>query len=116
MTIDVETLQARLLEERARVAAALDLLTRELQDAEGSAASDNHIADPSVVAVEREIDSTLEESAEDMLAAIDAAIARIAAGTYGLCGTCGKPIAAARLEALPYTDLCVPCKRLAERR
>lgn len=116
MTIDVETLHARLLEERARVAGALELLTRELRDAEGSASSDNHVADPSVVAVEREIDSTLEESAEDMLAAIDAAIARIAAGAFGLCGTCSQPIADARLEALPYTDLCVPCKRLAERR
>lgn len=116
MTIDVETMKARLLDERQRVAAALDLLNREHHDADGSESSDNHIADPSVVAVEREIDSTLGDSAESMLAAIDAALARIPAGTFGLCGTCGKPIADARLEALPYTDLCIDCKRLAERR
>ena len=116
MTTDVEMLKGRLLQDRARAAAALELLTRELHDADGSESSDNHVADPSVVAVEREIDSTLGESAESMLAAIDAALARISAGTFGLCGTCGKPIAAARLEALPYTDLCIDCKRLAERR
>lgn len=116
MTTDVEMLKGRLLEERGRAAAALELLTREHHDADGSESSDNHVADPSVVAVEREIDSTLGESAESMLAAIDAALARIPAGTFGLCGTCGKPIADARLEALPYTDLCIDCKRLAERR
>lgn len=116
MAIDVELMQGRLIEERARVAGALALLTREHHDAEGSESSDNHVADPSVVAVEREIDSTLGESAESMLAAIDAALARIPAGTFGLCGTCARPIAEARLEALPYTDLCIDCKRLAERR
>ena len=116
MTIDVETLNARLLDERERIAAALELLNRERHDAEGSESSDNHVADPSVVAVEREIDSALGDSAESVLAAIDAALARIPAGTFGLCGTCGQPIADARLEALPYTDLCIDCKRLAERR
>ncbi len=116
MTIDVETLNARLLDERERIAAALELLNRERHDAEGSESSDNHVADPSVVAVEREIDSALGDSAESILAAIDAALARIPAGTFGLCGTCGQPIADARLEALPYTDLCIDCKRLAERR
>ena len=37
-----------------------------------------------------------------MLAAIDAALARLDAGTYGTCVTCGKPIGEDRLEAIPY--------------
>ena len=37
-----------------------------------------------------------------MLAAIDAALERIDAGTYGTCMTCGKPIGDDRLEAIPY--------------
>jgi RNA polymerase-binding transcription factor DksA len=38
---------------------------------------------------------------------IDLALQRIAAGTYGLCSVCGKPIAKARLEVMPYAKLCV---------
>ncbi len=38
-----------------------------------------------------------------------AAIERIDAGTYGICARCGKPIPKARLEALPYTRVCVKC-------
>jgi len=35
---------------------------------------------------------------------------RIQTGAYGLCTTCGQPIAAERLEAVPDTTLCVSCK------
>jgi DnaK suppressor protein len=38
-----------------------------------------------------------------------AAIERIDAGTFGVCAKCGKPIPKARLEALPYTRVCVKC-------
>ena len=41
---------------------------------------------------------------------IDRALAKIDAGTYGLCEQCGQPIVRARLEALPYAALCVACK------
>ena len=50
-----------------------------------------------------------------MLAAIDRALARIEDGTYGTCQR-GKQIAAERLEALPYAELCIDCKREVERR
>jgi RNA polymerase-binding transcription factor DksA len=44
---------------------------------------------------------------------IDAALARLDAGTYGECETCGSAIAAARLEALPWTTHCVQCAQQA---
>jgi DnaK suppressor protein len=47
---------------------------------------------------------------------ITGALGRLEAGTYGACIRCGNPIAAARLEALPYTEACVPCQGKAERR
>ena len=50
-----------------------------------------------------------------MLAAIDKALAKIEDGTYGTCERCGKPIGAERLEALPYAELCIDCKRLSLR-
>jgi DnaK suppressor protein len=44
------------------------------------------------------------------------ALARMDAGTYGLCERCGQEIPAARLEAFPSVTLCVACKSLEERR
>ena len=48
------------------------------------------------------------------LAEIDAADARLAAGRYGLCEACGRPIGVPRLRALPAARLCLPCEEAAE--
>ena len=47
---------------------------------------------------------------------IDRALKRIAAGTYGICERCGKPIEKARIKALPYVDLCIKDARAQSRR
>jgi DnaK suppressor protein len=60
--------------------------------------------------VERERDLTLSAQASAAVDEIDRALAKIDAGTYGLCEQCGQPIVRARLEALPYAALCVACK------
>ncbi len=44
------------------------------------------------------------------LAAVEAAVARMDAGIYGRCESCGGPIGEARLEAMPDATLCVSCK------
>jgi RNA polymerase-binding transcription factor DksA len=64
---------------------------------------------------DRELDYTLEENAEGVLAAIDAALGRIEAGNYGKCQGCGGEIAPERLEAIPWTTRCIDCKRREER-
>jgi len=43
------------------------------------------------------------------LVSIDSALARIAAGTFGTCLNCGKPIAPERLEVLPWATDCIDC-------
>lgn len=43
--------------------------------------------------------------AQDIRAALD----RIRDGKYAICASCGRPIAAERLAALPYTSICVRC-------
>jgi RNA polymerase-binding protein DksA len=48
------------------------------------------------------------------LAEVEAAIARIADGTYGECPDCGQPIPVARLEAYPTARRCVACQEAAE--
>ncbi|QNE46655.1 molecular chaperone DnaK [Glaciihabitans sp. INWT7] len=45
----------------------------------------------------------------------DAAHARLAAGTYGACVRCGRPIGDARLEARPSAALCIECAREMQR-
>ena len=63
-------------------------------------------------AVSRENDDVLEqlnESDRKEIRQLQDAIARIDAGTYGLCTICGKSIAPARLAALPYANACITC-------
>jgi DnaK suppressor protein len=46
---------------------------------------------------------------------IEAALRRIADGTYGICVACAGDIPRKRLEALPWTDCCLRCQEIAER-
>ena len=45
-----------------------------------------------------------------ILQAIEEALWRIEKGTYGLCRDCAEPIAEARLNAIPWTRVCITCK------
>lgn len=47
---------------------------------------------------------------------IEEALARIDAGTFGICERCSQPISEARLRARPVTTLCIACKTETERR
>jgi RNA polymerase-binding protein DksA len=117
--IDIDHFKQRLLDERARVREALDYLHEEnsgaMDDEREEIPSDNHPADVATSTVDREIDYTLEENEERLLAAIDAALERIEQGAFGTCRSCRQEIAIERLEALPYTTQCIDCKRKEER-
>lgn len=65
---------------------------------------------------EQQRDLALLDHNRQHLAAVDAALERLAAGTYGACTACGKPIPVERLEALPWTALCIDCSRSTRRR
>lgn len=116
--IETDRFRERLQEERRRVLGALDNLHTEnpgsLEDETGelvSGSNDQHPADTATETFDRELAVTLEDNAESVLAAIDGALARIEQGTYGTCVRCGKPVAEERLDALPYAELCIDCKR-----
>ena len=51
-----------------------------------------------------------------LLAKIDRTLARIEAGTFGMCEKCEEEISAKRLEARPVTTLCIRCKEEQERK
>ncbi|MBI1173230.1 TraR/DksA family transcriptional regulator [bacterium] len=64
------------------------------------------------LATQHEDDEVLEGlgvEAQTELRAISAALARVEAGTYGICVKCGDQIGAARLDVLPYTPFCKEC-------
>jgi DnaK suppressor protein len=63
---------------------------------------------------ERDLAYALEERESAELVAIDAALQRVADGSYGLCVDCGTPIATARLHANPTAMRCVTCQARAE--
>jgi RNA polymerase-binding protein DksA len=116
--IDVAEFQRLLEEHREHVVGALEYLQREnpgsIEDEVGESTLGNHLAETASVTLDREIDYTLQGNEEEVLQAIDAALARIAEGSYGLCRRCGQPIAEERLRALAYATLCIDCKRKEE--
>jgi DnaK suppressor protein len=64
---------------------------------------------------DREISLILNDRDRDKALAIDDALARIDEGSYGVCESCESDIAEARLEALPFTRLCVSCQAEREK-
>ena len=60
---------------------------------------------------EQQRDLALRDHNQAHLVSIDDALARLDAGTYGLCTSCKRPIPTERLEALPWTALCLDCSR-----
>ncbi|MFZ5631366.1 MAG: TraR/DksA C4-type zinc finger protein [Bacillota bacterium] len=72
---------------------------------------DNHPGDVGSEVFERSKDFALRENAMLVMNAIDDALQKMGKGTYGLCDVCGDEIPPKRLEAVPYTTLCLRCKR-----
>lgn len=75
---------------------------------------DNHPADLGAETFERAKDLGLKDNSKVLLMKVNHALDRISEGTYGICENCGKPISEERLKALPYTTLCIDCKKSAE--
>ncbi len=71
-------------------------------------------ADAAFDAGSDEMASALAEHDARELRKIEAALQRLKAGTYGLCEGCQKKIPVSRLNALPYTSLCIECQREME--
>ena len=64
---------------------------------------------------DREINFILTDREREKLQAIDEALARVDEGSYGMCESCESDIAEGRLEALPFTRLCINCQAEREK-
>lgn len=100
---------------QAEVAADVAVLARDLEDKGEDTTPSQHPADVASDLYAREemvVDELMRESA---LRSVDDALARVGAGTYGLCVDCGRHIASERLEALPDAARCIGCQRAYDR-
>lgn len=112
MALDTEKFRKRILAEKERFLADRARLVGEGESESGEVGEltdfdANHPGDAGTETFERGKDMALKENLDGMLSQIDAALARLDAGTYGICESCGKPIPPSRLEALPYATLCI---------
>ena len=68
------------------------------------------LADQASGSNEVHIQLKLKQTDAKILAAIEEALYRMEKGTYGVCRDCGEAIAPARLNAIPWTRVCITCK------
>ncbi|MDT4902099.1 MAG: DnaK suppressor protein [Pseudonocardiales bacterium] len=98
---------------RAETLGRIATLRAELDDVIGSASSttgdDEHDPEGATIGFERAQAQALLDAAQTQLVAIEAALARVDAGTYGVCVVCGRPIGEERLQARPAADRCIAC-------
>lgn len=117
--VDLDRMRRELEAERERLLAAIASVnhSESLTEESGDLATGpgDHLADNATDTYMRELDQGLEENAERLLGEIEAALGRIADGTYGTCSVCGREIEPQRLEAVPYASLCIEDKRAQER-
>ncbi len=84
-------------------------------EAAGENAYEDSYADSGTATFERERDLSLERNVRDLLSRVEIALNKIEKGNFGICSHCGREIGFQRLEALPYADLCIECKKKEEK-
>ncbi|MEV7427991.1 MULTISPECIES: TraR/DksA C4-type zinc finger protein [unclassified Nocardioides] len=105
--------EARLRAEHALVARRLEALQGDysgmVEASRDTNADDEHDPEGATIAFERSQLDTLVRQASGRLAEIEAALARLGEGAYGVCEGCGRPIPPERLEVRPDARRCVAC-------
>jgi len=100
-------------EMRAQLLRSVQQDLNEVRDASKDEGMDTY--DLASDARDKEINLILGDRDREKAQAIDEALGRVADGSYGICESCESDIAEARLQALPFTRLCVNCQAERER-
>lgn len=94
-----------------------DALRNSFRDSAGDLSGYSlHMADQGTDNFDREFTFDLYSNEQDIIYLIDDALERIDDGTYDQCSECPKKISINRLEAIPYTRLCIDCANAGERK
>ena len=102
-------LKEELLRKRGEII-ALSTGTRPLPASADVNSRQGDLADQASGNNEVHIQLKLKQTDAKILQAIEEALFRLEKGTYGICRDCGEPIAEARLQAIPWTRVCITCK------
>lgn len=109
----MDPVRRRLEEERQVALSRLASLTGDFESVVAASldtnADDEHDPEGHTIAFERSQIGALIAQVRRHLDEVDAAVARVGAGTYGACERCGLPIGDARLDALPAARRCIGC-------
>jgi len=118
---DMSELEAKLLQERRKIMKDMGHLENTVlkvnqRDSSGDLSGYSfHMADAGTDAMEREKAFLFASAEGRLLLEVNDALRRVYSRTYGICELCEKPISRARLDAMPYTRMCVSCKEKEER-
>lgn len=118
---DLSTYKERLVALRARLRGDVSAMADSALRKSGLEGADSstmpiHMAELGSDNYEQEFTLSLVQTEEDTLGAIEDALVRIEEGTYGRCVECGSVIPKTRLNAIPFTPLCVKCAEKLEMR
>jgi RNA polymerase-binding protein DksA len=115
----IERVRERLLREREEAATRLrDLgITPDVEEQAPRAGADTVLdeGDQAQASEREDMSLATRQRLADRINRLTAALARIDAGTYGLCVECGQPIESARLKAMPEAATCLACQERRER-
>ena len=116
-TATIETLRARLVEERESATEAIESSKQTMADLldarRGTQADDEHDPEGATITLQFAESSALLGNSRHHLDQVNAALGRMTNGTYGSCQLCGADIPLARLEARPFATHCVRCAQVA---
>ncbi|MCL5264573.1 MAG: TraR/DksA C4-type zinc finger protein [Chloroflexi bacterium] len=120
IVVTYEALRKQLEEERERIKRDLQQLEREELSREVGPPVEidtygNHLADNATDTYEAEKTLALRNHLSGVLDAVEQALQRMENNTYGKCENCDRQIQIERLQALPYTTLCLECKTRLEK-
>jgi DnaK suppressor protein len=102
LVASLETLRGDLERSAAALRAGADVPS-------GGISFGKRVGEGTNIAIERFADVAIHDQIVHQLAAVEAALTRVTEGTYGVCEVCRRPIAAERLEAIPWAATCVAC-------
>jgi RNA polymerase-binding protein DksA len=115
-----QEIRARLQAERERLQGEMQgvregVSSETFQEDEGTDTVSTHPADDGSELFEREKNLSVLNTLETSLGDLDKALAKLDAGTYGVCDNCGRPIGEKRLEAMPSAIYCIDCQSALEK-